>query len=135
MQRFHMSNFIKPPLISNLTNTEYYLKSKTLAERQRESSNIRDKYPDRVPVICKKTPHSNLCVLEKTKYLIPLDLTASQFMYIIRKRLKLKSEQALFLFVNNTIPSSTKTMADLYEEHVDDDGFLYISYTEENVFG
>ena len=33
------------------------------------------------------------------------------------------------------IAPSTHTMIDLYNEYKDDDGFLYMNYTEENVFG
>ena len=58
-----------------------------------------------------------------------------QFLFIIRKRLKLASEKGIFLFVNNMIAPSTHTMIELYNEYKDDDGFLYMNYTEENVFG
>lgn len=134
MQKFHISNFMKPPLINDL----YYHDTKfdkTFEERKEESSKIMLKYPDRIPVICRKTPQSKLAILDKYKYLVPMDLTATQFLYIIRRRLRLGSEQALFLFINNNIASATNTISELYDEHKDKDGFLYVSYTEENVFG
>ena len=32
------------------------------------------------------------------------DLTVGQFIYVIRKRIKLPPERALFIFANNVIP-------------------------------
>ena len=114
----------------------YYVNmNKTFQERLEESSKIKNKYPDRVPVICEKNPGSGLDMLDKKKYLVPNDLTATQFLFIIRKRLKLASEKGIFLFVNNIIAPSTHTMIELYNQFKHADGFLYMNYTEENVFG
>jgi len=44
--------------------------------------------------------------LDKRKFLIPTDISISQLVWIIRKRVHLESEKALFLFVGKTIPSS-----------------------------
>src|SRR6476620_1843239 len=66
--------------------------------RKSESQKIKLKYPDRVPTIVETS--SNL-VIDKRKYLVPYDITLSQFMLIIRKRLKLTPEQAIFMFLNN----------------------------------
>jgi GABA(A) receptor-associated protein len=118
------------------TPENYYVNmNKTFQERLEESHKIKNKYPDRVPVICEKNPGSGLDMLDKRKYLVPNDLTATQFLFIIRKRLKLASEKGIFLFVNNMIAPSTNTMIELYNQYKDDDGFLYMNYTEENVFG
>ena len=72
----------------------------TVEQRKAESERIRAKYPDRIPVICEKTEKSNVQDIDKKKYLVPADLTCGQFVYVIRKRLKLPAEQAIFLFVN-----------------------------------
>ena len=56
-------------------------------------------------------------------------------MYVIRKRLKLPAEKAIFLFVNGSIPPTAAMLNTIYEQHKDKDGFLYISYSDENVFG
>lgn len=118
------------------TPENYYVNmNKTFQERLEESYKIKNKYPDRVPVICEKNPGSGLDMLDKRKYLVPNDLTATQFLFIIRKRLQLASEKGIFLFVNNIIAPSTHTMIELYNQYKDEDGFLYMNYTEENVFG
>lgn len=107
-------------------------------ERLDESTRIMNKYPDRLPIICEKSinkKHSDLPPLDKSKYLVPNDLTISQFLYVIRKRMKLPAEKAIFLFVGDTIPSCSTPLAQIYQKYRDDDGFLYITYTGENIFG
>ena len=108
----------------------------TLEQRQQESARIREKYPERVPVICEKADRSQSVIdIDKKKYLVPSDLTVGQFMFVIRKRLKLPPEQAIFLFVNGTIPPTGALMSQVYEDYRDQDGFLYINYAGENIFG
>ena len=107
----------------------------TVEQRKAEAERIRAKYPDRIPVICEKTEKSNVQDIDKKKYLVPADLTCGQFVYVIRKRLKLPAEQAIFLFVNGVIPPTAALMSTVHEEHKDVDGFLYVSYSGENTFG
>ncbi|RZS09093.1 hypothetical protein BHM03_00040134, partial [Ensete ventricosum] len=38
------------------------------------------------------------------RYLVPADLTVGQFVYVVRKRIKLSAEKAIFIFVKNTLP-------------------------------
>merc|ERR1712018_394842 len=72
----------------------------TFDQRCAESQKIRQKYPDRIPVIVQKVENSNIEKIDKRKYLVPADITAAQFMWIIRKRINLPSERAIFLFVD-----------------------------------
>ena len=105
-------------------------------DRKAESDKILAKYPDRIPIICEKNHKSkNTPEIDKNKYLVPVDLTVGQFMYVIRKRMKLAPEQGIFLFINGYIPSSSHMLNDLYYLYKDDDGFLYITYSSENTFG
>nr|XP_009943711.1 PREDICTED: gamma-aminobutyric acid receptor-associated protein-like 2 [Opisthocomus hoazin] len=102
---------------------------------QNRSAKIRAKYPDRVPVIVEKVSGSQIVDIDKRKYLVPSDITVAQFMWIIRKRIQLPSEKAIFLFVDKTVPQSSLTMGQLYEKEKDEDGFLYVAYSGENTFG
>src|SRR4051794_22645777 len=45
-----------------------------------------------------------VCYYYRYRYLVPADLSVGQFVYVIRKRIKLKPEKAIFIFVNNTLP-------------------------------
>ena len=56
-------------------------------------------------------------------------------MYVIRKRIKLSPEKAIFVFENNVLPPTAALMSAVYDDHRDDDGFLYIAYSGENTFG
>ena len=106
-----------------------------LSNRTTEAARIRSKSPDRIPVICERSPHSDIEDLDKKKYLVPADLTVGQFVYVVRKRIKLKAESALFLFINGKVPPSSQLMSIIYDENKDEDGFLYIIYSGENTFG
>ena len=114
------------------------LSTKSLEERQSESSMISQKYPDKLPIIvtASKTHSSDLPELDKNKFLVSKDLTTGQFLYIIRKRMKLEANKALFLFTEaGTIPVTHMPLVSVFEEHVNEDGFLYFHYSSENTFG
>ena len=100
----------------------------------------------------------------KYRYLVPADLTVGQFVYVVRKRIKLNAEKAIFIFVKNILPPTgefcfarlhllavvfkftlldmnfflttpASMMSAIYEENKDEDGFLYMTYSGENTFG
>lgn len=62
--------------------------------------------------------------MDKRKYLIPMDLTVGQFVYVIRKRISIPPEKAIFIFVNDTLPPTAALMSTVYETHRDKDGFM-----------
>jgi GABA(A) receptor-associated protein len=94
------------------------------------------KHPDKLPVIMERGPKDrDLPMLEKPKFLVPKNLTVSQLLFIIRSRLKLSSEKALYIFINDMLPTGTSYISEVYNSYVDDDGFLYIMYCSENTFG
>lgn len=106
--------------------------------RSDESKRIMEKYPDRFPIICEKANNKNnkdIPLIDKNKYLIPQDLTIGQFVYVIRNRIKLPAEKAIFLFVGGIIPSNSEIISNVYNQYKDNDGFLYITYSGESVFG
>lgn len=41
---------------------------------------------------------------DEHRYLVPADLTVGQFVYVVRKRIKLGAEKAIFIFVKNILP-------------------------------
>jgi GABA(A) receptor-associated protein len=44
-------------------------------------------------VIVERAPKSDIAEIDKKKYLVPMDLTVGQFVYVIRKRIKLSPEK------------------------------------------
>ena len=54
-------------------------------------------------------------------------MTVGQFVYVIRKRVKLSPEKAIFIFTSGVLPPTAALMSTVYEEHKDADGFLCAS--------
>jgi GABA(A) receptor-associated protein len=116
-----------------------FKKKFSLSHRVAESARILKKYPDRVPVIVelsKSAYSSSLPKMTKRKFLVPCELTMGQFMIVIRKRIKLSTDQALFAFVGTTVPNPSMLLSELYQKNQDpDDHFLYVAVSRESVFG
>ena len=107
----------------------------SFSQRQEEAIKIRKKYPDRVPVICERAG-DDIPDIDRKKYLVPEDLTMAQFLFIIRKRIKINPEQSIYLFVNNSvIVAGSQLIGSIYDKYKDLDGFLYTCYSGENTFG
>tara|TARA_B110000285_G_scaffold88310_1_gene101253 strand:- start:3324 stop:3683 length:360 start_codon:yes stop_codon:yes gene_type:complete len=110
----------------------------TVEERRSEFQRIHEKYPERIPIIVENIENSaneNIPVLEKKKFLVPPSITFGQFMYIIRSRINLAPEKAIFVFINNVIPCNTQNIQQIYNEYKDEDGFLYCTFSGESTFG
>ena len=103
-------------------------------KRKLEASKIRQKYPDRIPIIVERRDSKDPSI-DKVKYLVPANFQLAQFQNLIRERVKIKSDEALFLFINKTLEPAGKNLGLIYKESADEDGFLYITYTKESTFG
>ena len=104
--------------------------------RKKESELILAKYPDRVPIIVEKSDNCiDLLDLDKNKFLAPNDINFGQFQFSIRKRMKLPPQKALFFFTNNIIIQNTENILVCYQQHKQEDGFMYVVYDSENTFG
>jgi GABA(A) receptor-associated protein len=104
-------------------------------KRYNESKNIIKKYPSRIPIIVERQQNSKIQDIDKHKYLVPNDLTVGQFIYVIRKRINLSPEKAIFIFINNVLPPTSSLMSSIYSLYKNKDGFLYVTYSGENTFG
>jgi GABA(A) receptor-associated protein len=109
--------------------------SHSFEKRKNESIRIRSKYPDKIPVIVERFEKSHVNDIDKNKYLVPSDVSVGQFLYIIRKRIQLTPEKAIYIFIDNKIPPIAQTMSHLYQQYKDEDGFLYVLYASESTFG
>lgn len=135
-----MNNIIKN--VKNYYNRKQEIKSleqnyKSLysfEKRLYESSKIIEKYPQRIPVICERMS-IDIPNIDRKKFLCPDELSLANFMYVIRKRLKLAPEKSIYLFINGKLINNSKLLIQIYEKNKDEDGFLYIQYASESTFG
>ena len=110
--------------------------AKSVEERKGEVENIKQKYPDKIFIYLEKNKNcKNIDEIDKHKYLCPKDMFFNQFIYIVRKRLKITDKQSIIFFINNSIPNPNTSMQELYEKNKNIDDFLYIKYSGENFFG
>lgn len=123
-------------LYNNQTKHTSFKLAYSFEDRIKDTTQIKYKYPDRIPIICEKQQKNTyLQTLAKKKYLVPMDLTIAQFIYVIRKNINIDQNTAIFLCIGNIIPPSNAMFGFLYDTYKDIDGFLYITYTTENTFG
>lgn len=89
-------------------------------------------YPGRYPVVI--TNSSNDLNLLKKKFLVHDDTTFGQLIYVIRKHSKLPPEKALFIYIDNMLPSSSSLVTTLFKQY-QEENCLYIKVYSENTFG
>ena len=105
-------------------------------QRSLEASRIKLKYVNRIPIIVEQYCKKNKTNVFKHKYLSFPDFTVGQFQYYIRKRYDLSPEKALIFFIdNNKIAQMNMNMFETYNNHKDNDGFLYMTISEHETFG
>lgn len=99
---------------------------------------IREKYPNYIPIIVEISERSTLFKLSKfdnQKFLIASDITIGQLIYMIRKKLDISTNTAIFLFVDNILPPVSQLLSKVDQEHKSDDLLLYFIVSDESVFG
>jgi len=105
-------------------------------KRKEESKKIIEKYPNKVPVIIEKGEGTLLPNPVKQKFLLQRDLTIGQYLYTIRKQIEIDATESIFLIVNDSyIPPNSGTIGEVYDKYADKDGFLYVTYSAQQVFG
>jgi GABA(A) receptor-associated protein len=112
-----------------------YKRDNSFEKRSAEASAVRERHPDRIPVICEKVGRSKAPDLDKNKFLVPADLSVAQFLIVVRKRLMLEPKQSLYIFINEAVTPGGAPLSDVYSQHKDSDGFLYVKYAAEDSFG
>ena len=109
----------------------------TADTRRNEATRVRDKHPDRIPVICgRHASCTSIPEIEKSKYLVCRDLTIGQFIFVLRKRLRIHPSHAIFIYTESgNMPSCMEQIHHLDQVERNMDGFLYLGYAAENTFG
>lgn len=132
--------------MSDSKSNKSFKQTHPFEKRKEESEKILKKYENRIPIIVHKQANSNIANCDKQKFLVPDDLSIAQFTFVIRKRIKLSAEQAIWIFVETKseknskkndylLPPTSHTIGQIYSQYKDEDGFLYLTYSGENTFG
>lgn len=124
----------------NIMNNEVnkpFKQRRSFEIRKLEAENVRKKFPAKIPVVVERYQREvNLPVMEKSKFLVPQELTMMNFAIIIKQRLRVPSCRAFYLVIDNqSMVSTSRTVAEVYREHKDADGFLYMTYASQEMFG
>ena len=116
---------------------KFKLQNPDASKRLEESEKVKQRYPERIPLIIEKDPTSKIKEIDRTKFLVPNDITVADLMLIIRKKLELEKEASMFMLVNGkTSVTGQEGLKDVYEKYKDKtDGYLYIAYTSELTWG
>jgi len=104
--------------------------------KNREAVKLLAKYPDRVPVICVGGLEGcGLPKIERKKFLVPKAMSGDDLVSIVRKHVDATSNtgisrhQRIQLHVGGTkLLSGSVLVSELYRQHADSDGFLYVAY-------
>ncbi|XP_039219083.1 microtubule-associated proteins 1A/1B light chain 3C-like isoform X1 [Crotalus tigris] len=108
------------------------------ASRKNEVAAIRVRFPYKLPVILERYAKEKILpALNKVKFLVPQEFTMGQLVAIIRNRMGLRCTQAFYFLLdgNHSLVNMSATMAEVYTTYKDEDGFLYMTYASQEMFG
>ena len=91
--------------------------------------------PNCIPVVLFPSTKKEYDGKRAVKYCISGDVTLGFFINAVREKWSLPSENALFFFINNTLPPISSLMKTLHFQHHDEHGYLQLNYCSENCFG
>lgn len=125
-----------------------YKNKNNLKKRQNEFQKISQKHPTRIPIIIEPTSQNDPILTTGTKSLIENNMRIHHLIIHIRNRLVNKttndgisSNEAIYIIINdeenktNVIPATSDPLNIIYDKYKNKDGFLYVNYSLENVFG
>ena len=115
-----------------------YIESISFEDRKRRSNSLLLKYPEKIPVILEKSKKDKyLPKIDKSKLLVAHDMTVATILQLLKKSIKTDEKTAIYIIVSekNIMLSGSQSITDIYTNHKSDDGFLYLEYCTENVFG
>ena len=101
---------------------------------EEEVQQVTNLYPDRI--ICAVDARDTQDPpMDKRKFVVPAEIQFGNFVAVVRKRLKIKEQEALFFFVDSSLIQMSKTMNEIKTSHASEDGVVYVVYSKENTFG
>ena len=113
---------------------------KPVDEMKKEYERIHKIHPDRIAVLvdARSIMDADEIKKHKHKYLVTPSLLVSQFQALVRAKLTIEPEQAIFFMINNELASGITSFGELAaasERYVHESGFIIIKLELENAFG
>jgi GABA(A) receptor-associated protein len=115
-----------------------YIEITSFEDRKTRSNSLLLKYPDKYPVILEKSSRDKyLPKIEKSKLLVSHDMTTATIIQLLKKNIKVNEYTSIYISVanKNIILSGSQSISYIYDNYKSEDGFLYLEYCTENVFG
>jgi hypothetical protein len=103
---------------------------RTLEQRQERAQMLASKYPNRLALIIRSAKDDG----PTNKFVVPLTCTVADVLQHLRKRINVTAYQAIYLCVHDSVLSGAQTMESIIS-YKSDDGFVYLTYCMESVFG
>ena len=106
-------------------------------ERKMQCEQLLKEYQDKIPIVLEPNESSkNGYIISQNKFLVPKLYTFHELVFLIRKKLKLNQSESLFITVgDSSFPSMNKSLNSIYNEYKSPDGFLYVYYSSEAIWG
>ena len=123
-----------------------YKNTFSLEERIERFEDLKKKYPGKLFICCERSSTSSMPLLKEKinndlivryKYVIPEDLKVEEFITKLHeyKTEKHSSIQPIYLFCNNVLLPRKTVIIDLYNKYKDEDGMLYLKYSDNYSWG
>ena len=116
--------------------TKYSLSQRrSLLNRSKASIMKSDPAAVIIPVVVEPQPEGPELLKISQVFLLKKDIKVNQFLHAVRKKLKVQAHQTVFLFKQNSVLSPNTTLSTLLRDFQEEDGFLYLVYSEFESFG
>ncbi|KRX04490.1 hypothetical protein PPERSA_06043 [Pseudocohnilembus persalinus] len=130
---------------SNLNNQkEIYIPFKQKYNKQQRIEKLLQKkkeFPNLAFIVVERLKESiELPILQRSVFAVSRRINLQEFQFDLKRKLGLlNKEQAMFLFLGSdskSLPNYNKTMGEIYDQYKDsEDQWLYITYSDQNIFG
>jgi len=105
--------------------------------RKEETSSIRTRYPDQIPVVTKTRSGSGLPTsFQGAKFLVKGDFLMSDFLTVVRHKMSLPKDRALVMFAaDREMVTGEQRLGEVYQKYANRDGFLYFWCYDQSALG
>lgn len=117
-----------------MNNSCEFTKKYTKDERLQKVKFMKDKFPHKIPIV---VIFSKDLTYSDKQFLVDSQQSLGEFISILRKShiTNIKSSDAIFCLINNTLHPLYETLGSLYLDNALDDQILYIHIKKESTFG